>query len=146
MEILEEIRAWLLKQQDWFQETADRLLRQGQLLPQDITDLVALLKTPEGQKVTKHRAFDGLMGAPAGTNEVRLLRIDGVSGIENLGPRYPLDFGTGNLTVIYGHNGSGKSSYTRVLKKVSGKPRAVDLKANVFQVVPVERNARSPIN
>ncbi|KAA8713072.1 AAA family ATPase [Morganella psychrotolerans] len=52
----------------------------------------------------------------------------------------PLDFGTGNLTVIYGHNGSGKSSYTRVLKRVSGKPRAAPLKPNVFQPTPPEQS------
>ncbi|KWS39037.1 hypothetical protein [Pseudomonas syringae] len=59
-----------------------------------------------------------------------------VTGIESLGPRAPLDFGTGNLTVIYGHNGSGKSCYTRILKKATGKARASDLKPNVFQAAP----------
>lgn len=63
-----------------------------------------------------------------------------MKGIENLAPRLPLDFGTGNLTVIYGHNGSGKSSYTRVLKRISGKPRAAQLKSNVFHPLPPERS------
>lgn len=58
---------------------------------------------------------------------------------KSLSPRQPLNFSNGNLTVIYGHNGSGKSSYTRILKKPSGKPRAVHLKPNVFQAAPAEQ-------
>ena len=142
MDVQDEIRSWLLGQQEWFQEAADRLINNGPLTTTDLSDLVALLKTPEGQKVTKHRTFASLMQPSLIVEELSLKRIEGVYGIENLGPRQPLDFGTGNLTVIYGHNGSGKSSYTRVLKKVSGKPRAVDLKANVFLQPPQERKCQ----
>ncbi|WP_034949213.1 AAA family ATPase [Erwinia oleae] len=142
MDVQQEICAWLLKQQEWFQEAADRLINNGLLTSEDLSDLVALLKTPEGQKATNHRTFTSLMQSSLAVDELRLTRIDGVCGIENLGPRQPLDFGAGNLTVIYGHNGSGKSSYTRVLKKVSGKPRAVELKANVFLQPPQERKCQ----
>ncbi|ELX1971061.1 AAA family ATPase [Escherichia coli] len=41
---------------------------------------------------------------------------------------------------MYGHNGSGKSSYTRVLKRMSGKPRAAQLNSNVFNPLPPERS------
>lgn len=136
MNVQAEIRAWLLKQNDWLQEVADRLLKNGELSPADITDLVAVLKTPAGQKPTNHRDFAELNNNPQEGDELRLVRIAEVVGIENLEPRIPLEFGNANLTVIYGHNGSGKSSYTRLLKKVSGKPRAVDLKTNVFRAAP----------
>ncbi|WP_122523176.1 AAA family ATPase [Pseudomonas viridiflava] len=136
MDVQAEIRAWLLKQNDWLQEAADRLLKNGELSPADITALVAILKTPAGQKPTKHRVFVELTSKPKAQDELRLVRISEVVGIENLEPRVPLEFGNANLTVIYGHNGSGKSSYTRILKKVSGKPRAVDLKTNVFKATP----------
>lgn len=138
MDIEENIRTWLLKQQDWLQEAADRLLKQGQLTDEDIAQLASLLKTADGQAVTRHRPLDELRHDPKDVSEIRLARIDGVAGIESLGPRKPLDFGSGNLTVVYGHNGSGKSSYTRILKKVSGKLRAMELKANVFQAPPAE--------
>lgn len=77
-----------------------------------------------------------LTNNPKAGDELRLVRIAEVVGIENLEPRVPLEFGSANLSVIYGHNGSGKSSYTRILKKVSGKPRAIDLKTNVFKAAP----------
>jgi energy-coupling factor transporter ATP-binding protein EcfA2 len=45
----------------------------------------------------------------------------------------------GNLTVVYGGNGSGKSGYVRILKKACGKAHAIDLKPNVFQPTPLDR-------
>lgn len=47
-----EIKGWLLTQQDWLQEAADRLLNQGQLHDQDIAAIAELLKTEKGQAVT----------------------------------------------------------------------------------------------
>ena len=135
MDVQGQVRAWLLEQQDWLQEAADRLLKQGTLSQVDISELEARIRTPEGQAISKLRNFEELTHAPVGST-LRLLGIENVSGIESLGPRAPLDFGSGNLTVIYGHNGSGKSCYTRILKKASGQIRATDLRPNVFQAAP----------
>lgn len=140
MDVKADIIAWLLKQQDWFQELAERLIQQGDLTDNDLQQVIALLKTPHGRTKTTHRTFPGLASAEQGAGTLRLSRIEAVKGIENLAPRLPLDFGSGNLTVIYGHNGSGKSSYTRVLKRISGKPRAAQLKSNVFNPLPPERS------
>ena len=140
--IQDEIREWLLIQQDWLQEAADRLLKQGALTDADLNDICAILKTQAGQTATKHRIFVSLVDAPNVGGELRLVGIGDVLGIENLAPRQPLAFGNGNLTVIYGHNGSGKSSYTRILKRASGKPRAIALKANVFQAAPAQRKCQ----
>lgn len=141
--IQNEIREWLLAQQDWLQEAADRLLKQeGTLAGDDLSDVCTLLKTHAGQTITKHRAFDGLVDTPNIGSELRLVSIGEVVGIENLSPGHPLTFGNGNLTVIYGHNGSGKSSYTRILKKASGKLRATALKPNVFQSTPAQRKCQ----
>ena len=131
-EIQNEIRAWLLNQKDWLQEAAERLLVNGKLQDEDISSVAALLKTDQGQKVSKHRPFAMLNKELPAINELRLKSISEVQGIENLSPKSPLDFGTGNLVVVYGHNGSGKSSYTRILKRASGKPRAPTLKTNIF--------------
>jgi len=140
--IQDEILEWLLTQQDWLQEAADRLLKKGELAPADLNDVCTILKTHAGQAISKHRTFDSLADAPNVGSKLRLVGIGEVLGIENLAPRQPLTFGNGNLTVIYGHNGSGKSSYTRILKKASGKPRATALKPNVFQAAPAQRKCQ----
>jgi energy-coupling factor transporter ATP-binding protein EcfA2 len=137
-----EILAWLHKQPDWLQQAAETLLSSSTVSESDIQGLVERLKAPEGHRVTTHRAFSALRSAAEVSSELRLLEVGAISGIENLGPRIPLTFGAGNLCVIYGHNGSGKSGYTRILKKVCGKPGAVDLKADVFKPTPTSRQCR----
>lgn len=140
--IHKEIMDWLLTQPDWLQEAAERLLRQGDLGDDNLSILCSMIKTPEGQKTTNQRDFDELHNVPEIDGEMRLLSLGEIGGIENLAPRQPLLMGNGNLVVIYGHNGSGKSGYTRILKKASGKPRAVPLKPNVFAAAPASQKCR----
>ena len=137
--IQENVHEWLLTQQEWLQVAADRLMKKGSLSDVDFSEITAILKTPDGQRITKNRVFEGLIVGGEAGHELRLNSIGSVVGIENLNPRQPLTFGAGNLTIIYGHNGSGKSSYARILKRASGKPRAIDLKHNVFHPVPVDK-------
>lgn len=138
-DIHQEIRGWLHQQPDWLQQAAETILSVGKLSDGALQNLVERLKTAEGQQVTSHRTFAALAPTPTPAVELRLLDIGEISGIENLGPRNPLGFGAGNLCVIYGHNGSGKSGYTRLLKRACGKPRAKELKHNVFQAPPAVR-------
>jgi energy-coupling factor transporter ATP-binding protein EcfA2 len=141
-EVHGEVKEWLLSQQDWLQEAADRLLSSTKLQDEVIEAVTELLKTADGRKVSKQRAFASLTQAPAASSELRLMSLSEVQGIENLSPKSPLDFGKGNLVVVYGHNGSGKSGYTRILKRASGKPRAAALKANVFGDPPQVRQCK----
>ncbi len=138
-DILQEIIGWLHQQQDWLQDAAERLLNSGSLSETDIDQLVAHLKSEEGQKVTTSRGFESLGSASQSAAVLRLLSLGDIKGIENLAPRRPLDFGAGNLVVVYGPNGSGKSSYTRILKKACGKPLAKELKPHAFKAPPTER-------
>ncbi|MDP1671074.1 MAG: restriction endonuclease, partial [Alphaproteobacteria bacterium] len=138
-EVHENIRNWLHEQSDWLQEAADRLLKEGALDEEDVQAIASSLKTAEGQTVTKHRAFSTLNSVSRDSGQLRLVGLSEVQGIENLGPGSPLSFGKGNLVVVYGHNGSGKSGYTRILKRACGKPRALALKPNVFSKPPDKR-------
>lgn len=135
----ETIREWLHGQQDWLQYATEILLSDGSVADERLNELIAYLKTSEGQKVTEHRKFEGLAANAPAASALRLTKIGDIRGIENLSPRHPLNFGEGNLCVIYGHNGSGKSGYTRILNKICGKPRSPDLKPNVFDAAPAER-------
>jgi len=141
-DVHEEIRVWLRGRPDWQQQAAEILLASGGVSDADILSLAQRLKTPEGQQVTTHRTFASLGPTAVSSQALLLVEIGEISGIENLNPRNPLAFGDGNLSVIYGHNGSGKSGYTRLLKKICGKPRASELKANVFNAPPADRKCR----
>lgn len=138
-EIKNEIKEWLLKQDLWLQESAKRLLEKGALTEEDLQVVYSVLFSENKDQVSVKHSFDSIFDAVNSTGQVRLLSIGNINGIENLAPREPLEFGKGNLTVIYGHNGSGKSSYTKLLKNISGKPRAEELKPNVFEPLVGER-------
>lgn len=138
-ELRQEIIEWLHQRSNWMQEAADRLLSNGELNTTDVSEITELLKTEEGQKVSDHRTFTGISSSSGSSQTLRLLSIGDVKGIDKLAPRVPLTFGNGNLVVIYGHNGSGKSGYSRILKRVCGKPRADKLKSNVFDEAPFEQ-------
>ncbi len=129
-----EIISWLNKQQEWLQDAAEKLLSVGMLTEEHIADIVKSLKA--GTANDKQRNFENLTGTFNPTDDLRLVSIGDIHGIENLAPRTPLNFGKGNLVVVYGRNGSGKSGYTRILKRACGKPRAAELKPNVFQTPP----------
>ncbi|WP_336936236.1 hypothetical protein [Acinetobacter beijerinckii] len=135
-----DIKQWLYKQENWLQEAAERLLKTEELLQQDIVDLINLIKLPQTKKPYPQRAFSELSLTNSLNNELRLKSIGKISGIENLAPRQPLSFGNDNLVVIFGHNGSGKSSYSKIIKNLSGKPRAGTIKSNVFLDPPVSQN------
>ena len=140
--VQEDILEWLHQRPDWLQLAAEQLLSSGHRAEVDIQAITDCLKTPDGQQVTTNRTFDALTQAPDPAAELRLAEIGDITGIENLAPRRPLNFGTGNLAVVYGHNGSGKSGYTRILKRLCGKPRASDLKPNVYEAPPANRQCR----
>lgn len=142
-EVNGRIADWLGSRQGWLQEAAVRLLTKGVLSQTDINDLVQLLKTGADQKVTPGRSFPGFTpgsaDSAATSEELRLVSISDVRGIENLAPRTALSFGNGHLVVVYGRNGSGKSGYVRILKKACGKPHTSELKPNVFGQPPSDR-------
>ena len=145
-DIQQEVKDWLHTQKDWLQQAAELLLTKAPLDDNDIMALVENLKTTEGQTVSDNRAFNGLEGGAIQTAEVRLTSIGDITGIENLGPSSPLNFGEGNLCVIYGNNGSGKSGYARLVKKAAGKTGAKELRSNVFKVSPTEQKCKFIFN
>jgi len=122
---------WLHTQKNWLQEAASKILTQNEISNTDIDNLIVQLKSTAGQAVTATRTFPSLSETVTPTT-LRLDAISEVKGIDSLAPRNPLAFGTDNLTVIYGNNGSGKSGYTRILKRATGKANAKELKPNVY--------------
>ncbi|MFR9680735.1 hypothetical protein [Acinetobacter sp. SEK570] len=137
--ISNDIKSWLNTQKHWLREAADRLLKNDILTQKDINELVDIIKTPLTSPPA-NKPFLELNTISIQNSELRLKSIGNIFGIENLAPRQPLNFGTDNLVVIFGHNGSGKSSYSKIIKNISGKPRAGTLKGNVFKDPPSSQN------
>ncbi|SEA01973.1 hypothetical protein [Alkalimonas amylolytica] len=139
-DVSNDVVNWLKQQPIWLQLIATKLVTTGTISDNDFNEAINLLK---GLAPTNPIKFDWeRFSVTPNIAALKLTSISDVQGIENLSPRTPLQLGTGNLTVIYGHNGSGKSGYTRLLKKACGKPRASDLKSNVFLPEPEKRGCR----
>lgn len=61
-----------------------------------------------------------------------LKSISDVKGIGALAPTRPLVFGD-NLTIVYGENGCGKSSYVRILKSAVSPKNSASILSNVYK-------------
>lgn len=122
---------WLKRQKGWQTELAYRILDHD-ITESDINEIVVMTKA---QSAFVDKQFPVVMaGLGSAYDSLRLCEISGVKNIEGLAPRNPLKFDDGkNLFVVYGTNGSGKSSYTRIIKRLCGTPHAVQLKPNVFK-------------
>lgn len=142
----DEIRRWLSEQQEWMQDAAQRILAKGSVSVQEVREIADLLKSPAGRVVTNARSFNEMVDKSTVSVEMRLVKVDRLRGIENLAPRRPLEFGAGNLVVIYGHNGAGKSGYTRIFKRASGKTRSAVLRTNVFESPASDRGCEITIS
>ena len=130
----DDIKTWLNDQNYWLQAAAFKILSDGRPSDSDISELTELLKSPPESPELFEYPNIGNTEQAAHTLEINI--VGPVTGIDALNPRTPLSFGDNQLSIVYGHNGSGKSGYTRILKKASGKPGAAELRSNVYAVTP----------
>lgn len=119
---------WLKTLRGWQCELAYRILTKHQLDNIDIDEILCMLKE---EKQFGNKDFPNI-GISIDREPITLLSIDSIDNIECLSPRNPLQFAEQGLTVIYGKNGTGKSGYTRILKKICGKTHGRDLIGNIF--------------
>ena len=144
-EIRQSIVSWLHTQSLWTQRTAEKILKREDITDSVLNELLDCLKSEEGIKTGKLIDFSFFSGLAENDATLKVQSIGDIQGIDDLAPKTPLIFGD-NLSVIYGHNGSGKSGYTRILKKACGKIGAVDLISNVFKDIPAHRKCSISFN
>jgi len=139
---LRQLEQWFKERPIWLQDAARRLLQNGEISPDDIDQLVIFCKKEAGIDVIGDdlpRAFGIPKGAlmhEAEPMDLQLIAIMDVQGINALSPRKPLEFGDGNLTIIYGSNGSGKSGYVRILKHACGARHIEKILHNAYKGEP----------
>ena len=122
MSLLQEILKWTESLPPWQSDAVARLLAKQTLTPDDEADLLALLKAAHGIPDPKSRTPKPLTAdqipAPAmGSAHVELRAMKNLRHVNAIAENQHLPFGSSGLTVIYGDNRSGKSGYSRVLKR-----------------------------
>jgi energy-coupling factor transporter ATP-binding protein EcfA2 len=116
------------------------LLAKGALTGDDLDDLFALLKAAHGIPDPKDRkpkplTADQIPAPVKATTHVELRAIKNLQHVNAIAENQCLPFSAARMTVIYGDNGSGKSGYSRVLKRAC---RARD------QIEAIHPNANLP--
>ncbi|MBN8542600.1 MAG: AAA family ATPase [Deltaproteobacteria bacterium] len=141
MAILQDILDWAGTLQAWQSDAVARLLTKQVLDEGDIEDLFALLKSEHGIPDNKGRKPNTLSSVhiPAPISQQKKVSLTAIKNMKNvnaIAPGQRLEFVQSGLTIIYGDNGSGKSGYSRVLKRAC---RARD------QAEPIHPNANHSI-
>lgn len=134
---------WAASQPLWKQEGMRRVLRQTHT-PQDVHDITAaLLAAPEDLPFAV-TALDAQELAVTDADETvqALLEISDVQNVNRLAASQTLKLGDAGVTVVYGHNGAGKSGYARILKRACGARDAEQIIGDVY-TAPAQQTTAS---
>ena len=124
---------WFEQRPKWLIEVVNRLSKNKNIEEKDIIECSKLCKEEAaGIELKINLAISKGFFRDTDTKKIHLISISDVKGINALAPKKPLNFGDGNLTIIYGDNGSGKSGYVRILKRMCGAIAIEDVLPNVY--------------
>ncbi|MEN5086120.1 AAA family ATPase [Sphingobacterium faecium] len=139
MSIYQDILNWSQSGRPAFmQDALRRLITSTTLTQNDIDELVQLVKKECGDKtitlspIPLNSSHIPTLTIKSG-NYPKLISLSKPVNIGALHNQGGLHFSNTGLTVVYGGNGSGKSSYSRILRKLCwSRNPSVTLKKNVF--------------
>lgn len=127
-----QISEWSKKRPHW-QRTVLRRLTTGPPLAQTELEIIAD-KLIAGRKESAAPLNETEISSAA-SEEAATITLESVGDITNVNGLIDgetLTFGDTGLTVVYGHNASGKSGYARLIKAVSGALHVEPVHGNVF--------------
>jgi energy-coupling factor transporter ATP-binding protein EcfA2 len=132
MALEELIIAWSQERPAWQREVMRRVAVGETLSDDDYDRLVEAIlgaqDQPEGQF-----GLEQLSEAVSEELPVCLIAIEEPKHVNALESKEPLSFEPQGLTVVYGDNGSGKSGYARLLKRIARARHREDVLTDVFR-------------
>ena len=99
----QDLSRWFSDRPQWLQVAATKLIENSVLHDQDIDELATICRQEvSGALPKKTHSFpeNAFPQGEAGT--LRLCSISDIEGVNALAPRKPLEFGTSNITIVYG--------------------------------------------
>ncbi|WP_024780669.1 AAA family ATPase [Pseudomonas corrugata] len=146
---LDDFESWLNGRPKWLQTAARMMIdAKRQLSEGEIKELSRLC-----QLEAKGQPDPGFLGIVPGTLSqaatrppVRIDEILDVHGLNAIKAGANLPFGSSNLAVIYGQNGTGKSGFARLLKQICGSRSKDEIRSNVFDPTPTECRAHFKVS
>ena len=121
MPILNDIIDWVENKPSFWQVAVDRLIRNNELTETDISEFKEICKIDFGLSEVVFNAVDyddlrDFADNSANDEDIILSKITNIDNINALSKSSELEFAPSGLTIVYGDNGSGKSSYVSILK------------------------------
>lgn len=87
--------------------------------------------------------LEGLICSASASRSVRLASVCELNNINNLKDGNCLDFNPSGITVIYGQNGTGKSGYSRIIKKCCrSRDKSAEILGNIHKPDQTESSAK----
>ncbi|MCX6347913.1 MAG: hypothetical protein NTV79_00210, partial [Candidatus Aureabacteria bacterium] len=130
MSLFDNILSWATAElKGWQRDALRRLFIKQDLDQQDYDDLYAMLKSAHGLPDPQNRqpfpiAEKHLPAQVGGAAPIVLCALRDLKHVNRIASGQKLEFAPNGITVVYGGNASGKSGYSRVLKRAC---RARDL-------------------
>lgn len=131
--INQDIFRWLEKRSTWQRNLFQRVVRNQAIDNSYIEQLVDLLVA--GETVipeTPTLTIDELPQGGDTKESIAICSVGDLQGVNALLGGQTLEFSPTGMTIVYGDNGSGKSGYARLLKKIVGARHHEKILSNVF--------------
>ncbi|MFW5326149.1 AAA family ATPase [Pseudomonas aeruginosa] len=139
MALLDEIVGWAGGLRPWQQEALRRIFARPELSQADVDAILQLVREQEGDGTApaELRPFtvDDVPGAGSGAT-VRLVGLSGLDQVNGFPSGRSFDLAPEGMTILFGHNGAGKSGYARVLKNACKARHRVEVLPNALDPAP----------
>jgi len=138
--VLNRILSWSQSRPLWQRDALRRIVLDGYPNEEAVAELLDLCKKDHGDEtvplVADPLSKSHLPVDPGAGESVSLASIANVVGVNQLATGQTLTFEPEGLTIVYGQNGTGKSGYTRILKKACRSRHAGDIMPDVYSPPP----------
>ena len=138
MALEEQIVAWARQRPPWQREIMSKIVKGEILSDKDyegfIDNIVAPVQSQDFEFSLKH-----LPEVPDQAPPIRINSIAKTEHVNALASNRPLTFEPYGLTIVYGDNGSGKSGYARLLKRITRARHQEDVLSDVFRDTASEK-------
>ena len=133
-DIYAQFNQWLDSQPYWLQDATYRIFNGLDIGESQLSIYVDMcISQAQKQKIEyKHLEPNGLRG-PRSSFHMTIQKLYDIDGVNALATDASLEFLPKGITVVYGLNGAGKSSFMRIFKQLSGSPFEEAIQPNVFK-------------
>ena len=125
---------WANRQDSWVRRLVGHVIEsQRPISDEQTTEFFEMFLAEKGLHGSSPETEPELPYPRAGSAQsepLRLLSLSKVSGVNALSPGATIDFSPG-LTILYGENGTGKTGYARILKRISAVQHPEQILPNI---------------